>query len=222
MKKSFFVVLTLISAQMACNLPRALPAQATPSLPTAMMTFTTIPSATAPASTDTPSPEATLTPALTPTKTPLPSPTQTETPIPSPTLTETLIPSPTLTGTATPGTLFSAVKLSSQVISLSCEPKTVRFEVTPGNQNIYSVVLFLRLQYKTIGERTGWNDGIAMRPSGDKFVYDLSVTSLKDFNQHKDPVAWVQFQLVATDLSAAVIGRSEVFMDKLTISAICP
>ena len=208
MKKMFMVILILILVQTACNLPEAVPAQATPSLPAVVETSTSTPaSATAPASTDTPSVAASTLEA-----------TQTSTSTP----TKTLTPSPTLTETPTPAKLFSSVNLSAQVISISCGANTVRFEVTTADPKIYSVVLFIRLLYKTVGDRTSWNDGFPMQPLSGKFIYDLKVSSIPDFNKFKDPVAWVLFQLVAIDNSGAIIGRSEVFTDKLTISAICP
>jgi hypothetical protein len=208
MKKIIFVILTLILVQTACNLPQAVPTQAAPSLPAVMETAPAIPaSATASASTDTPpaatsTSEATIPLRLTPT--------------------ETLTPSPTLTETPDPSKLFSAVNLSTQVISLSCGTNTVLFEVTPADSKIYSVVLFIRLHYKTAGDRTNWNEGFAMKPVNGKFIYDLKASSISDFNKFKDPVAWVQFQLIATNTGGTVIGRSEVFTDKLTISATCP
>jgi hypothetical protein len=208
MKKIIFVILMLILAQTACNLPQAVPAQATPGLPAVMSTSTSIPaSATAaPASTSTP-PAAASTPEVTQTSTSMP--------------TATLSPSPTLTETPDPAKLFSSVNLSAQVISPGCEPKTVRFEVTPADPKVYSAVLFIRLHYKTAGDRTGWNDGFAMKPLNGKFIYDLKASAIPDFNKYKDPVAWVQFQLVAIDKSGTIIGRSEVFTDKLTLSATC-
>ena len=156
-------------------------------------------------------PAATETPTSTPASVTVPASTDTS-PAASPTLTET----------PDPAKLFSSVNLSSQVISSSCEPKTVRFEITPADPKVYSVLLFIRLHYKTAGDRTSWNEGFAMKPLYGKFIYDLNASSISDFNKFKDPVAWVQFQLVTTDTNGTVIGRSEVFTDKLTISAICP
>ena len=210
MKKIIFVILILVLVQTACNLPQAqaIPVQATPNLPAIIETAPSIlASATAPASTDTP-------PAATSTLEALQTPTSTPT--------ETSIPSPTLTETPDPKKLFSSVNLSTQVISLSCGTNTVLFEVTPADPKVYSVVLFIRLHYKTAGDRTNWNEGLAMKPLSGKFIYDLKASSISDFNKFKDPVAWVQFQLVATDTGGKVIGRSEVFTDKLTLSATCP
>jgi hypothetical protein len=61
-----------------------------------------------------------------------------------------------------------------------------------------------------------------MQISNGKFAYELQASNLRDFNQFNEPVAWVQYQLVATNISGRVIGRSQVFADNLTISAICP
>ena len=141
---------------------------------------------------------------------------------------EVLIPTPATdsnlgnpTPTATPSALFSKVSLSFQVISPNCGPKVVHFDVTPSVP-IYSALLFYRLRYKIGGDRTGWNNGVPKFPSEGDFIYDLSAASLTDFNQFKEPVASVQFQLVAIGADGKVIGRSEVFTDRLTISTICP
>lgn len=207
MKKLSLVLLSLILVQLACNLPSATAVPATPSLPPLVETATpllVLP--TTPASTETPAP---------PSVTPEPTATLTSTP------TETLQPSPTLTETPDPAKLFSSVNLSAQVFSTVCEPKTVRFEVS-ADPTVYSVVLFLRLNYKTAGDYTPWNEGIAMNPGGGKFTYDLKAANLPYFSPQKDPVAWVQFQLIATARGGAILGRSEVFTNKLTLSAICP
>lgn len=150
----------------------------------------------------------------------LPASTSTPEPAQIPAAT-TVEPAAALTETSTPVKLFSDVVLSNQVFSPICEPKTVSFEVTPADPKIYSVVLFIRLHYKTTDDRTNWNEGLIMKQAGGKFIYDLKASSVSDFNQFKDPVAWVQFQLVALDGSGAILGRSEVFTDRLTITAVC-
>jgi hypothetical protein len=147
---------------------------------------------------------------------------------PSPVVIETLAPTPTFdsglespTPTAAQDVFFSDVSLSVQVISPNCGPKVVHFEATPA-QALYGAVLFYRLRYKISGDRTDWNNGVPMHSSEGKFIYDLSAASLTDFNSFKEPVAWVQYQLVAIGPGGYVIGRSIVFADKLTISTICP
>ncbi|MEI7845074.1 MAG: hypothetical protein WCK35_04635, partial [Chloroflexota bacterium] len=142
---------------------------------------------------------------------------------PSPTFAPSVTPTlfQTATQTMTPIALFDDPKLSAQVISLSCEPQLVRFDVAVNQPATYSVVLFFRLRYKSSGDRTNWNAGVVMLPNAGRFIYDLKASSLTDFNQFKEPVAWVQFQFVATDANRTILGRSEVFLDHLTLSALC-
>lgn len=154
--------------------------------------------------------------------------TQTSLPLVAATFTnsasDTPLPSPTDTPTPTQvvDNLFNSINLSNQVIFLACEPKTVHFQVTPIDPSIYSVVFFFRIRYKVNGEKTNWSEGYAMKPIGGKFVYDLKSSRLSDFNKFKEPVAWVQFQLVTTDSHGSIIARSQVYTDKLTISSVCP
>ncbi|MEI6291421.1 MAG: hypothetical protein WCP19_13400 [Chloroflexota bacterium] len=139
-----------------------------------------------------------------------------ETPLPVPSETQTLFP------TQTVDSVFSSVNLSNQVIFQACDPKSVHFQVTTVDSAVYSVVFFFRVRYKVSGDKTNWSEGYAMQPIGGKFVYDLKSSSLSDFNKIKEPVAWVQFQLVTTDKSGSIIARSQVYADKLTISSLCP
>lgn len=154
--------------------------------------------------------------------------TQTTLPLAAATFTNTVADTsiPSLSETPVPtqpvDSVFSSINLSNQVIFQACDPKTVHFQVTPIDTSIYSVVFFFRIRYKVNGEKTSWSEGYAMQPIGGKFVYDLKSSSLNDFNKFKEPVAWVQFQLVTTDSHGRIIARSQVYTDKLTISSICP
>lgn len=207
MKRIFVVILILTLVQAACNFPQAAAVQSTPSLSTAIETI-------APASTSTVESVSVSTPL---TETSTPEATQ----IPTVPSTETPAPTATLTETATQAKLFSDVTFSAQVISPNCGPQSVHIEAFPADPKTHSVVLFIRLRYKTAGDRTNWNEGFAMKPSIGKFVYDLRASSIADFNKFKDPVAWVQLQFVAIDSAGTVIGRSEVLTEKLTITSIC-
>ena len=193
-------ILMLILSQIACNL-----SMFTPAFPTETLRApTTLPDATA------------TIPATRNAQPPVFSPTPTFAPSETPTLLSAATP------TATPFALFDDPKLSAQVISPSCEPQMVRFDVVVNQPTAYSVVLFFRLRYKSSGDRTNWNAGVVMLPNAGRFIYDLKASGLTDFNQFKEPVAWVQFQLVATDANRTILGRSEVFLDRLTLSALCP
>lgn len=214
-KKWTFSLLILILVQMACNLPQAAPrAEQTP-LSLASATIESFPAVSQP---NTPLPEV----ALVATDTPVPETlTPTDTLTPTATFTETPTPTSTLTLTPDPKQLFSAIKQDVTAISAGCEPKLVRLDVTSSDPNVYSVVLFVRLVGKTKGEKSAWNDGFAMTPLGSgSFFINLKASSLPDYKKFMQ--AWVQYQLVATDKSSAIIGRSEVFPDSLSFSLACP
>ncbi|MCX6079663.1 MAG: hypothetical protein NTW32_09050 [Chloroflexi bacterium] len=205
-----FLILTLVQA--ACNLPitpRVQPAETgtstqLPPLATAVQEIITPAFVLAePSATRAVTPEASQTPVatITPSFTPEPN---------------------TLTPTATLEALLSAVTLSTQVISSVCDPKVVRFEATSARQDVFSVVLFYRLRYKASGEQTAWNAGLVMKPLAGVFVYDLQAVNIKEFNKFKETAAWLQYQLVATDRQGNILGRSQVFADRLTIIGVCP
>jgi hypothetical protein len=161
-------------------------------------------------------------PAAAPTATPTAMTAPGLTVVPLPTQTDTPLPPEELTQTAITASLFSAINLSAQVLSPSCEPKVVHFEVIPANPDIFSVALFYRVRYKISGETTDWSSGLPMKTLNGNFVYDLTASSVNGFNMFKEPVAWVLYQLAATDRNGKILGRSGVFNDKLTIYSICP
>jgi hypothetical protein len=228
--KWLIALLIFILSQTACNLPMF-----TPAFPTETLRATTIPVPTSLPGFDTlrasETPSQAVRTLRAPTTLPGVTATSPATSYAQPpvfSLTPTFAPSetPTLlsaaTQTTTPVALFDDPKLSAQVISLSCEPQLVRFDVAVNQPAAYSVVLFFRLRYKSSGDRTNWNAGVVMLPNAGRFIYDLKASSLTEFNQFKEPVAWVQFQFVATDVNRTILGRSEVFLDRLTLSALCP
>ncbi len=217
MNKKLSVMLMLVLAQAACNLPLAARVQSTsvpnhsprPSLTIAapVKSPTDEDIQVAPPASPQPSQSISRMPEFTQTS----SPTSTSEPATS-----------TPTSSLTADGLFSSVVLSEQVIYLGCAPMFARFEVTSTRADVTSVVLFYRLQYKISAQRTSWNDGFSMKALDGKFTLDLQAANLKNFNKAKEPVAWVQYQLVATDRSGNILGRSQVFHDKLAISSSCP
>ena len=212
------ILLLLILTQAACNLPLPFMTRRVETV-TVMPSMTVAPVLVPPSETPLPTSSPTLLPVV-------PSPTFTS--LPTLTFTPTILPSstptlsPTPTGTPTSEAFFSDLRLSTQVIFPGCDPKAVHFDVAVKQPGTFSVILFFRVRYKSSGELTSWNEGVVMLPNGDRFIYDLKALSIRDFNQFKEPVAWVQFQMVATDMNHAILSRSEVFTDRLTISSLCP
>ncbi len=214
MKKWTLTLLVLILAQLACNLPQATPQTTPPGLPTVEAT---LPPAESQATQ--PAPE-TATPSL-PTAEAIPATaTPTETMQAAPSITFT--PEPTFTLTPDPAQLFTEVLLSQKTIYMTCNPREVRFEVATSNPNVYSIIIFLRTRDKITGAKSDWNEGIAMDPllEAGRFFRVIKGDGLPGAGSWD--ASWVQYQIIATDKNAVIIGRSEVFAENLTLLKNCP
>jgi hypothetical protein len=110
-KRIFFILLSLLLASLACNLPRAAATPTVTAAPT--VTHTPLP-------TDTPRPTATQTPS------PIPPPTDTATPVPSDTPLPTETPTPSATPTITPTPTETATPTASPSPTFSFPSVTVK------------------------------------------------------------------------------------------------
>jgi hypothetical protein len=141
------------------------------------------------------------------------SPTVTQHPTITLTATPTQHPTITLTPTSGPVTLSFTPQVSAyQFYYGSCTPNQVTIQVNVAGGDIYSVVLFLKLQDQASGTTTGWDSGTSMTPGGggwfSRTVSSSSIDGAGDFN-----AAWLLYQFVATDSSGEVIGRSQTYSD---------
>jgi len=98
-----------------------------------------------------------------------------------------------------------------------CGPKEVDFAIRAIDPSVRNVVLFFRLRDPATGEKTDWNDGVAMNPAGDG-VYRLTLLAEKvpEFARFRE--ALLQYQFVAEGKGGAILGRTPVFGD-LSFSA---
>jgi hypothetical protein len=180
--------------------------------------------------------------------TPTPSMAPTQVPptfTPTPTFIETII-TPTVASTDTPvltmtipatstsptvvptqptpqGPVFNIVMLSGNQINWgnSCSANTVTLTAQVVNGfDVTSVLLFTRLLSQTRTIPTPWNSAITMHNDGmGTFTYDLSQTGIA--RSQEFTLAWVQYQLVATNSSNKIVGRTQVYENTLTIT-FCP
>ena len=162
----------------------------------------------------------------------LPTPTFTDTPTlisfgptqtASNTPTETSpIPVLVTPGTSTPppgDTGFASVLLSATHIYWGvCDPNQVTFTAqVVDTEQVFSVVLFVRLKDQKSDDTTDWNTGIAMNGKGNgTFTYTLKAKSIDGYNSYLN--AWVYYQLVATDAGNNVLGRTAVYTQSLALS----
>ena len=208
---SFVLVLTLFLQ--AC-------AGLNPPAPTPTITFT-------PTITYTPTITPTIT--ITPTRTALPTivhiPTQ-DPNQPTPTfiaipifigsVTATPIVSPTPTN---PGLGFVSVDVSEKKIFWGiCKPNRAKIIAKVKNPDqVYSVVIFVRVKDVLKEDYTPWTNGDVMEKHGDgTFTYDLVGINIEGHNHYK--TSWVFFQLVATDDTGEIIGRTQIYTNSLSLS----
>ncbi len=177
-----------------------------------------------------------LTPSKTPTLTPTqPTPTFTATPTliyagPTATVSDTPEPTGTLALIATKNLLvlvpesgaFASLSISTNAIFWgACEPSSVRFTAqTVGGLGTHTVLLFLRLKDRNSDQATEWGAGAIMDSDDNRvFTYTVTLQSLTHYRDFKS--AWVQFQLVGTDRAMHVTGRTQQFLENLSIAP-CP
>jgi len=103
-----------------------------------------------------------------------------------------------------------------------CSPKDVTFDVTVSQpEKVYSVLLFVRLRNQKSGAQSAWNTGLAMRSlGGGRYEYKLRAVNVPSYKDY-DP-AWLQYQFVLTNTQGAVIGRTQIFLDKIKFQRVCP
>ena len=119
--------------------------------------------------------------------------------------------------------MFDSVTVSGpQIIwGNSCQANSVTVTAQAASGfNVTSVLLFTRLQSQTGDFTSPWNNAISMHNDGlGTFTYDLSARGITD-SENFD-LAWIQYQLVATNMHNQIIGRTQVYLNYLTIAR-CP
>jgi hypothetical protein len=224
-KKCYLILSMLGSLALACATPSLIPATPTLLVQAVSQSTETLPLPTS-VPTETPVPTSTSAPSVTPTE-------LTPTIVSIPTWTSTAFPTGTVVSLATiiqvaptsliqptpQGPVFESVTTSGTQINWgdTCDENlvTVTAQVASGF-NVTSVLLFTRLQSQNGNNTTGWNNAISMHDDGfGTYTYDLSTKVLRyyqDFN-----MAWVQYQLVATNIQQKEAGRTQIYLNSLLI-----
>ena len=175
---------------------------------------------------NTPRPTATALPILpTATFTFTPTLVGQKSPTPSPVIRLTATPSAvTPAGTSTPRPQMdglTAIDISAtQFYSTACEPNTVTFTVRVGEPaRVAYVVLFVRFKSPATGATGPWTD-FTMEPTGPgSYTHELNATEMNAFGSFVDP--WIQYQLVTTDRSINILGRTQIFDEVLSLKTSC-
>jgi hypothetical protein len=177
---------------------------------TSTVTPTDVPSLTPTIATST----FTITPTLvgykTETSTPEFTPTSTETPTVPPVLT-TATPTVDMNG-------FVAVFTSHAEFFKKgiCQPVSVKFTAQAANASGTAfVVLFVRFKSKVTGANSEWTSITMQNMGAGTFNHHLLAEDMKGVDSFRN--SWVQYQLVATDSTTKVLGRTGIFNEKLTV-----
>jgi len=191
--------------------------------------------------TNTPVPTATAIATFTPLDTPTVTITPTITPSPTivhlptwdpnqPTATTIFIPVPIYIGndTATPivtptptrpGPGFLSVQVSDNKIFWgSCKPNTTKIITQVENpEDVFSVIIFVQVKSATKEDYTPWTTGNTMQKHSDgTFSYTLKANTTRGHNHYKN--SWILFQLVATNETGEVIGRTMIYTNAIALS----
>jgi len=144
-----------------------------------------------------------------------------ETPLP---MFDTAVPTssfPTVTPDI-PGEGFQSVSISgNQIFWGVCEPGAVDVTaVVSDPKEVYSVLFFMQLREVESDDSTPWSNGEDMKNEGDGlFTYILNADTVHGRKNYLE--AWVLYQLVATDISGKIVGRTKVYEGMLKIRP-CP
>ncbi|MCC7117276.1 MAG: hypothetical protein IT310_02030 [Anaerolineales bacterium] len=105
---------------------------------------------------------------------------------------------------------------SSEFYKKGCEPGTLKFTAQVADAlNVNFVVLFVRFRSKQSGNASEWTSIGMQGLGGGTFVHELTPDEMKAVNSFKN--AWVEYQLVATNLDAKELGHTATFSEKITL-----
>ncbi len=216
MRKLYLVMVLVIFLQACSALPGGLfPATNTPEpTSTATVTFT-------PTITQTP----TRTPTITPSATIVRIPTQ------DPNLpTSTFAPIPIFVGnnTITPVVAATPIRPGPGFLSMSvsdgrifwgvCDPNKTKIIVQVEDpEEVFSVIIFVRVKSAKEEDYTPWTSGDAMHNHRDgTFSYVLRANNINGRNHYLR--SWVFLQMVAVNKEGEEIGRTLIFTDLIALS----
>lgn len=114
---------------------------------------------------------------------------------------------------------FIAINISEKEFyrTADCQPSSVKFtaQVEDVRKTAF-VLLFVRFKSKQTDASGEWANSIPMRSSGGgTFSHDLIADEMEGLEYFKN--AWVQYQLVATDGNGGILGRTDIFSERLTL-----
>lgn len=130
----------------------------------------------------------------------------------------TITPVPTAT-VFTLGYGFQSILVSEKKIYWgNCKHNKTKITAQVDNpDDVYSVVIFVRVKSIKKEDYTPWTTGDVMSDHGNgTYSYTLVGSNIEGHNHYRD--SWVFFQLVATNEVGEEIGRSLIFTNAISLS----
>src|SRR3990172_8405114 len=116
---------------------------------------------------------------------------------------------------------FSVVVSPNKIYWGSCKNNkaTVTAEVDDSDE-VFSVVIFVRVKSAKKEDYTPWTTGDVMHPHGDgSYTYLLRGSEIEGHNHYRD--SWVMIQLVAVNDKGEEVGRTQIYSQAIGLSP-CP
>lgn len=187
----------------------------------------------APTSTNTSTPQPTFTP-VTPTLTFTLTPTLSgiRTPTSTPEITETatlssVTPFSLLTPSIVPteifnmqGFVFVNVSTTEFYKNRECEPSFVKITAQAGLSDTAYVLLFTRFKSLTAERASRWTKFDMYTIGAGTFIYDVYSDEMLEDAYFQN--AWLEYQIVITNVSGKEIARTDIFKEKVKMSTCVP
>lgn len=185
--------------------------------PTPTNTFTPQPTFTP----VTPSLTFTLTPTLSGIRTPTSTPAITETATLSSVTPLSLIPINTATKIFNmKGFVFVNTSTTEFYKGRECEPSFVKITAQTGLENTAYVLLFTRFKSLTAERASRWTKFDMYTIGAGTFIYDVYSDEMLEDAYFQ--TAWLEYQIVITNVAGKEIGRTDIFKEKVKMLACVP
>lgn len=101
-----------------------------------------------------------------------------------------------------------------------CEPSFVKITAQAGLSDTAYVLLFTRFKSLTTERASRWTKFDMQTIGAGTFVYDVYSDEMLEDAYFQ--TAWLEYQIVATDVSGKEIGRTDIFKEKVKMLACVP
>jgi hypothetical protein len=114
---------------------------------------------------------------------------------------------------------FTRVQISGNILRWGgCEPSSITFTADVADPlQVASVTLWIQLKSQSGSESTKWETGAIM--NGDNLGHYTYILTVKNVSHYDEYIGgWLQYQIVAKDASGNDVGRTQPYLNSITLS----